>query len=70
MHRTLFLVTILFGLALAAIGLLLAPPVGPATTPAISNPRMPFAAGVFTLGVMIMFLSAVVYELVPSERRE
>lgn len=43
-------------------------------TVANSNPRVPFAPGLFVLGVMLVFGSAVVYELLPdrdeSETRE
>jgi hypothetical protein len=31
-----------------------------------SNPRVPFAAGIFVLGVMLVFVAAVVYELLPE----
>jgi hypothetical protein len=34
-----------------------------------SNPRMEFAPVVFLLGIMSVFLAAVVYELLPDRRR-
>lgn len=69
MRRTLFLLTLLAGLALAIVGFLLAAPIGAPTGPHISNPRMLFAPGLFVIGVILMLTSAVVYELVPEERR-
>ena len=44
-----------------------AAPLGTPTSPAFSDPRVPFAAGFFVIGVMLVFLSAVVYELMPGE---
>lgn len=34
-----------------------------------SNPRVPFAPMLFVLGVMLVFLAAVVYELLPDRER-
>ena len=45
----------------------LAAPLGIPTSPVYSNPRLPFAPAIFILGVMIVFLAAVVYELLPEE---
>lgn len=70
MRRTLFLATLLAGLGLAIAGFFLAAPIGPTTGPVYSNPRVIFAPGIFVLGVVLMFLSAVVYELVPNKRGE
>ncbi len=66
MRKFVFVLTIVIGLALAVAGFSLAAPIGPTADPVYSNPRMPFAPAMFTLGVMIVFLSAVVYELFPG----
>ncbi len=65
MRRALFIVTLVIGFALAASGFVLAPPFGPTSSIEISDPRMPFAAGLFTIGVIVIFVSALVYELYP-----
>lgn len=44
-----------------------AAPLGVPTSPAFSNPVVPFAALFFVLGVMMVFIAAVVYELLPGE---
>lgn len=58
------------GFALQVVSyLLLAAPLGTPVSPAYSDPRVPFAAGFFVLGVMLVFLGAVVYELLPARRK-
>lgn len=47
----------------------LAAPLGIPINETFSNPRLPFAAGLFVLGVMLVFLAAVVYELLPEKRQ-
>ncbi len=66
MRRALFLTTLLVGLALAVAGFALAAPIGANSGPEFSNPRVEFAPAIFVIGVILMFASAVVYELVPS----
>ncbi len=44
-----------------------AAPLGVPTSPAYSNPVVPFAALIFVLGVMLVFIAALVYELLPGE---
>ncbi len=66
MRKTMFLLTLLIGLALAVAGFLLAAPIGATTGPAVSDPILPFAPAIFVLGVILAFGSAVVYELVPA----
>ncbi|MBI4493692.1 MAG: hypothetical protein HY690_12950 [Chloroflexi bacterium] len=44
----------------------LAAPLGQAVSPMYSNPRLPGAPALFVLGVMLTFLSAVAYELIPE----
>ncbi len=68
MRMTLFLLALLGGLILVVTGFVLSAPIGPTTGPVYSNPRVPFAPGIFMLGVVLMFFSAVVYELVPDRR--
>ena len=60
-----WLVTGLF--LMAATYFRLAARIGIPQSPAYSNPRMPFAGLVFIVGVMMVFLSAVIYELLPDE---
>jgi hypothetical protein len=58
---------VITGFALQAVSyFLLAAPLGIPTSPAYSNPRVLFAPGLFILGVMVVFLAAVVYELLPD----
>ncbi len=45
---------------------MLAAPLGVPTGPEFSDPRVPFAPLIFVLGVMLVFLGAVVYELLPD----
>lgn len=61
---------VIAGFALQAVSyFLLAAPLGIPTSPVFSNPRLPFAPGLFILGVMLVFLAAVVYELLPERRK-
>lgn len=65
MHRaTLFVLTLLIGLGLAVVGFALSAPIGRPDSPVISNPRVDFAPLIFVVGVVMIFGSAVVYELV------
>ncbi len=67
MRKTIALLMVVGGFALQAITyFFLAAPVGTPVNEAFSNPRVPFAAGLFVLGVMFVFLAAVVYELLPE----
>jgi hypothetical protein len=60
---------LLVGLGLAAVSyLFLAAPLGAPTSPVYSNPRLVGGPAIFILGVMLIFLSAVVYELIPDQR--
>ncbi len=66
MRRLLTVGMIVGGLVLMILSyFFLAAPWG-AETVANSNPRVPFAPGLFVLGVMLVFGSAVVYELLPD----
>ncbi len=68
MRKNLFLVTLLGGLAFVVAGFMLSAPIGPASSPVISNPTLPFAPALFVLGVVLAFTSVVVYELVPGKK--
>lgn len=71
MRRFWTLLLIIAGFALQAISyFFLAAPLGVPTNEAFSNPRVPFAAGFFVLGVILVFLAAVVYELLPEKSGE
>ena len=54
MRRALTITTAVIGLTLTVTGILLAS----------GDPAVPFAAGMFTIGIMLLFLTAVVYNLV------
>lgn len=57
MHRkTMFLLTLLLGTTVAVVSFLVA---------AFTNPGIPFAPALFVLGIILLFGSAVVYELFP-----
>ena len=69
MRITLTLLIVLGGFALQTVSyFFLAAPLGIPTSEAFSNPRFPFAAGLFVLGVMLVFIAAVVYELLPGKK--
>lgn len=63
MRSMAFPLTLLLGIALVVVGLLLSAPLGATDGPSISNPKMDFAPTLFVLGVVITFVSAIVYEL-------
>ncbi len=42
-------------------------PLGVPVSPAYSNPVFPFAPLIFVLGVMLVFVAALVYELIPGD---
>ena len=55
------------GFALQGIAyFFLAAPLGTPVSPAYADPRVPFAPLIFIFGVMLVFLAAVVYELLPD----
>jgi hypothetical protein len=68
MRTTLTLLLVIAGFAVQAISyFFLAAPLGIPVNEAFSNPKVPFAAGLFVLGVMLVFIGAVVYELYPEK---
>lgn len=67
MRLMLTFLTLGAGIALAVVSyFLLAAPLGLPTDESFSNPRVPMAPLLFIIGVAIVFLSAVVYELLPE----
>lgn len=64
MRKEATIITILVGLILVAIGLSLSAPLGPTLSPAISSPEMLGAPALFVIGVLLVFFSAVVYNVV------
>ena len=63
------LLLIVAGFGLQAISyFFLAAPLGIPMNEGYSNPRIPFAAGFFVLGVILVFVAALVYELLPENR--
>ena len=62
---------VVLGFAIQAVSFFfLAAPLGLPTDESFSNPRVPFAPLIFIVGVMIVFLAAVVYELLPEKSDE
>ncbi len=41
-------------------------PIGPVTGPEVSNPRLEFSPVIFIFGVMLVFVAAIVYEVMPE----
>ncbi len=67
MRGLLTILTVLAGLLLAIVSyLFMAAPLGIATDESFSNPRVPFAATGFVIGVALIFISAIVYEVLPE----
>lgn len=58
-----FLLTLIAGAALTVVGFLLSAPIGPTDGPTISDPRLPFAPLIFVIGVVLIFGSAIAYEV-------
>jgi hypothetical protein len=65
MRRLITGAMIAIGVALMVLGYLLAAPWG-AYTVANSDPRLPFSPAIFVLGIITVFSSALVYELLPN----
>ncbi len=65
MRRTITLAMIVIGVSLMLLGYFLSAPWG-ADSVANSDPRLPFSPAIFVLGVITVFSSALVYELLPS----
>jgi len=65
MRKALTGAMIVIGLGLMLAGYFLAAPWG-ASSVANSDPRMPFAPAMFVFGVVVLFSSTLVYELLPN----
>ncbi len=65
MRKTITLAMIIAGVGLMLAGYFLAAPWG-ADSVANSDPRLPFSPAIFVLGVITVFSSALVYELIPN----
>lgn len=61
MGKTVALITLILGIIIAAIGVIGSAPIGPATGPVISNPTIPFAAGIWVLGIIVILSSPIAY---------
>jgi molybdopterin-containing oxidoreductase family membrane subunit len=62
------IIMVVLGFALQGISyVVLAAPLGIPTSEFYSNPRVPFAPLIFVIGVALVFLAAVVYELLPDQ---
>jgi len=69
MRRIIVLTWLVAGFFLQAAAYFgLAARLGIPQSPGFSNPRLPFAGVVFIGGVMMVFLSAVIYELLPDRK--
>lgn len=69
MHKKVSVLSLVVGVALAISGFVLALPRPMTAGINVSNiPVMQFAPVLFILGVMLMLLSAVVYEVLPGGR--
>jgi uncharacterized membrane protein YidH (DUF202 family) len=67
MRTTIAIALVVAGFALQAVShLFLAAPIGTPTSVRFSDPRLPFAPALFILGVILVFVAAVVYELLPD----
>ena len=67
MRGMLTVLTLLAGVVLAIVSyMFMAAPLGIATDESFSNPRVNFAATVFVVGVALIFVSAIVYEVLPD----
>ncbi len=66
MRKTMFWLTLLAGLTLAIVGFVLSAPIGPVVDLAVSSPGVPFAPTIVVLGILLLFSSALVYELMPD----
>jgi hypothetical protein len=62
-RATLFILTLLAGLTLALVGFFLSAPIGAPNGPSISNPHVEFAPLMFVAGIILIFASAIVYEV-------
>jgi len=62
------MVVIGFGIQVASY-LLWSAPIGLPVSEVYSNPRVPYAPLLFIIGIVLVFSSAVVYELLPDKKQ-
>lgn len=68
MRIVLTLLALATGVVLGLVSyFLLSAPLGTPTHEGFSNPRMPFAATLFVVSIALVFLSPVLYEILPSK---
>lgn len=68
MRAFIALLMLALGIVLAVVSyFFLATPIGPPIHPFFSNPRLLGAPTIFILGIMLIFLSAVAYEIIPDK---
>jgi len=60
-------ITVLVGLGLIGLGFALSAPIGPTASPVYSNPKLLFAPGMVMIGIIVLFFSAVVYNVVRND---
>ena len=71
MRTAVSLLMVISGFVLAAVSyFFLAAPIGQPTSPAYSDPRLPFAPLLFIGGIALVFLAAAVYEIMPEKKSE
>lgn len=71
MRTTISLLMVVLGFILSAVSyFFLAAPIGQPTSPAYSDPRLPFAPLLFIAGIALVFLAAVVYVIMPEKKIE
>lgn len=69
MRALIALLMVAVGIGLAVVSyFFLAAPLGPPIGPTYSTPRVVGGPVVFLLGIILVFLSAVVYELIPERQ--
>ena len=70
MRNVITLLMVILGFALQIVSyFFLAAPLGTPSSEAYSNPRLPYAPTLFIVGVGIVFLAAIVYELLPDKKK-
>jgi uncharacterized membrane protein YedE/YeeE len=71
MRTAVSLMMVILGFTLSAVSyFFLAAPIGQPTSPAYSDPRLPFAPLFFIAGIALVFLAAVAYEIMPEKKSE
>ncbi|MCH7738949.1 MAG: hypothetical protein IIC93_02260 [Chloroflexi bacterium] len=71
MRLGLFALTLIAGVALALVSyFVLAAPIGTPVDESFSNPRVPYAATLFVVGISLAVASVVVYEVFPDRAEQ